>query len=164
MTEVTDTKRVWVLVEDEPAIRLMLSVFMEDWGVTPLVFSTGHEAMSWLDRLEAGEIAGPPPELALLDIRVPGPRGPEIARRMRGLPQTAGAALIFMTAYELTERDRACLEHLADAIVGKPLPDPEVLHEMLLGLLAARQTRSTHPTDECEQSSSTLTQQPAWGR
>ncbi len=142
----------------------MLTVFMEDWGVTPLAFTTGYEVMDWLDRMEAGEIAGPPPELALLDIRVPGPRGPEIAQRLRGLRQTAGAAVVFMTAYELNERDRVCLERLADAIVGKPLPDPEALHEILLGLLVARRAQNARPAGDCEQASPVLKQQPAWGR
>jgi CheY-like chemotaxis protein len=65
------------------------------------------------------------PELALMDIRMPGPRGHEIAKRMRSISPLQHIPIILMTAFSLTDSERQEMLHDygVDYIVHKPLPD-----------------------------------------
>ena len=118
------TKRVWMVVEDEPSLRMMLSTaMMFIWGVEPLAFADGHNAMAWLDKVETRQIDAPLPELALLDIRMPGPQGHEIAERLRKVPATSNMAIVMMTAYRLDPEERNTVIRMAQpqAMLAKPL-------------------------------------------
>jgi CheY-like chemotaxis protein len=118
-------KRVWMLVEDESSLRMMLSAaMMLTWGVEPLAFEDGYDAMAWLDRIEKQQDETLLPELALLDIRMPGPQGPEIAERLRKVPATSRMAIVMMTAYRLNPEEREHILQMAkpQAMLSKPLP------------------------------------------
>ncbi|MBN1431028.1 MAG: response regulator [Anaerolineae bacterium] len=117
-------KRVWMVVEDEPSLRMMLSTaMMFIWGVEPLAFADGHNAMAWLDKVETRQSDMPLPELALLDIRMPGPQGHEIAERLRKVPATQNMAIVMMTAYRLDPTERETVIRMAkpQAMLSKPL-------------------------------------------
>ena len=118
-------KRVWLLVEDESSLRMMLSAaMMLTWEVEPLAFEDGHEAMAWLDKIEKQQEGALLPELALLDIRMPGPQGHEIAERLRKVPATSKMAIVMMTAYRLKAEEREHILQTAkpQAMLSKPLP------------------------------------------
>lgn len=132
----TDT--IWLIVEDDLNIRMMLSAMLTLWDVTPLAFRNGHEAMGWLDQVEAGAVEKDQiPQLALLDIRLPGPQGYDIAYRLRNLPQTAEIPIAMMTAYRLTQEERDYIETKAypELFIPKPLPAPDDLRLILQGLV-----------------------------
>jgi CheY-like chemotaxis protein len=125
MTSDVNAKRVWMIVEDEPSLRMMLSTaMMLMWGIEPLAFDDGYDAMAWLDRIEAQRDDAMLPELALLDIRMPGPQGPEIAERLRKVPATSKMAIVMMTAYRLNTEERESILKMAkpQAMLSKPLP------------------------------------------
>jgi CheY-like chemotaxis protein len=131
------TNIIWLIVEDDLNIRMMLSAMLTLWDVMPLAFRDGHEAMNWLDQVEAGTVGKDQiPQLALLDIRMPGPQGYDIAYRLRNLPQTAGMPIAMMTAYRLTQEERDFIETKAypELFIPKPLPAPEDLRLILQGL------------------------------
>ena len=46
------------------------------------------------------------PDACLLDVGLPDMNGYELARRLRELPETRGAAMIAITGYGSTERPR----------------------------------------------------------
>lgn len=119
--------RVWMVVEDDPTVRAIFSMSMTLWGVTPLVFQTGQEAVDWLARVERGDGPSPLPEVAILDLRLPDIMGHEIGRRMRTLPATAHIPIVLMTAYDLRDSDQRLIEQAVhpDEIIFKPLPMPE---------------------------------------
>jgi CheY-like chemotaxis protein len=93
------------------------------WGVEPLAFADGHNAMAWLDKVETRQTDAPLPELALLDIRMPGPQGHEIAERLRKVPATSKMAIVMMTAYRLDPEERNAVLRMAkpQAMLSKPL-------------------------------------------
>lgn len=133
-------KLTWLLVEDDVSIRAMLTTLVSVmWdNLDLLVFRDGNEATEWLNKVEAGTADTPLPELALLDIRMPGPQGHEIAQRLRKLTSTADMTIILMTAYRLAPDELTQIEEMAkpDLVIRKPLPRPDELKEMLDSTLA----------------------------
>ncbi|NDJ77148.1 MAG: response regulator [Chloroflexi bacterium] len=134
----------WLVVEDEDDIRNIVKVMFGAWGHTAIEFRNGNEAFEWLDKVEAGTFSGELPELALMDIRMPGPRGNEIARRMRSLSQFEHTPILLMTAFSLTEGERKAMfdDDGVDFIIHKPLPDFFELKKKLDEVAAEKSTNS----------------------
>ncbi|MFZ4828897.1 MAG: response regulator [Phototrophicaceae bacterium] len=113
-----------MIAEDETDIRNLVAIMAEHWGHVPLTFKDGTEAWKFLDKLERGEIRDNIPDFALMDIRMPGYRGDEIAHRMRTIAILQNIPIVLMTAYSLSDGERAAmLTNGADLIIDKPLPD-----------------------------------------
>lgn len=115
----------WLVVEDEDDIRNIVKVMFQVWGRTPMEFRDGHEAWNWLDSVEAGTFTGELPEFALMDIRMPGHKGNEIAQRMRTLDRLRLLPIVLMTAFSLSdgEKQEIYTNCGVDKIIAKPLPD-----------------------------------------
>jgi len=115
----------WLVVEDEDDIRNIVKVMFGVWGHTALEFRDGNEAWNWLDSVEAGTYKGDLPELALMDIRMPGHRGNEIAQRIRTVTNLKNIPVLLMTAFSLTDSARETMKRECgvDHIIPKPLPD-----------------------------------------
>lgn len=135
-------KRTWLLVEDDASLRDMLKTMLEViWeNLTILAFKDGFEAMGWLDKVQAGLVGAPLPELALLDIRMPGPQGHEIAQRLRQMDATADTAIVMMTAFRFDGEERARINQMAnpDLFINKPVPAPLELKSLFDKVLAGR--------------------------
>ena len=73
------------------------------------------------------------PEFALMDVRMPGKRGNEIALRMRSIPALKDIAIVMMTAFVMSEDEMEKMrqEYGIDHIINKPLPDFDRLHVVL---------------------------------
>jgi CheY-like chemotaxis protein len=114
----------WLLVEDDPDIRTVVAVMMQLWGETALALSDGNAAWKWLDSVDAGT-ASDLPELALMDIRMPGHTGDQIAARIRQTQKIKNIPIILMTAFSLTDAEVASMKEKAgiDHLIKKPLPD-----------------------------------------
>lgn len=131
---------IWLVAEDEADIRILITTMITVWGHRTLAFENGQRVWEWLDRIEAGEPAELP-ELVLMDIRMPGKRGNEIARRMRTIPALAGTPIVLMTAFALSQGERQEMMQAdgVDFIVHKPLPDFDVLREQLASVMRRKQ-------------------------
>lgn len=122
----------WLIAEDDHDIRNLVAVLFRAWGYDPLVFDSGEHVWQWLDAVEKGEYGGPMPEFALMDIRMPGKKGTELAERMREIGQTQHLPIVLMTAFALNaEQKDNMLKNGADQIIHKPLPDFDQLHKIL---------------------------------
>jgi CheY-like chemotaxis protein len=115
----------WLLVEDETDIRNIVAMMMMAWGERPLTLTDGYAAWRWLDSVASGSFADELPELALMDIRMPGYTGDKIAARMRQIPTLKHIPVVLMTAFTLNEMEMQQLKKQsgADYILNKPLPD-----------------------------------------
>jgi CheY-like chemotaxis protein len=142
LSSVTKDK-VWLIVEDDAPIRMMLSAMVMLWDKVPLAFEDGYRAMTWLDQVQVGLYKLPLPELALLDVRMPGPQGYDIAHRMRYMADTARVPVVMMTAYHLTADEQLVIKNKArpDLMLRKPLPSPSELQKTLNELIALPQPR-----------------------
>lgn len=147
MNNVQVQQKTWLVVEDDTSIRTMLAAMIGFWNRVPLTFGDGFKAMSWLDDVESGK-AGPLPELAILDIRMPGPQGHEIAQRLRRLGQTANTPICIMTAFRFDGDERKQINEMAspDLYLAKPLPEPNELRTMLEEIIQKRAGPGTRVT------------------
>jgi CheY-like chemotaxis protein len=123
----------WLIAEDEADIRNLVAMMCQVWGHTTMTFENGQKVWDWLDTVESGTYNGEMPEFALMDIRMPGKKGNEIASRMRSMPALNDMPIVLMTAFTLNEQERESLlsESGVDQVIGKPLPDFEELRVLL---------------------------------
>lgn len=140
-SEVPKEPMTWMLVEDDGAIRDVIEMMCELWGFKVLSFRDGFQAV---DYLKNEALAAPLPEVALLDIRMPGPWGHEISARIRQHPQLKHIGIILMTAYELPGQDEEkYLESSgADKLLFKPLPPMDELLIQVQEAIKARKDKS----------------------
>lgn len=115
----------WLIAEDEADIRMLVKTMAEAWGHKTLMFESGQKAWEFLDAVEAEQYNGNLPEFALMDIRMPGYRGDQVAKRIRHTAGLQHIPIVLMTAFVLTdeERDSMINETGVDHILHKPLPD-----------------------------------------
>lgn len=78
--QVSGERREILVVDDEPAVRLLLSEFLEDEGYRVVTVADGMEA---LERFRRGER----PCFMLLDLVMPRLNGWELAHRLRADPK-----------------------------------------------------------------------------
>src|SRR3954463_13668409 len=79
-----------LLVDDEPTNIDILRQALNGRGYRLLVAPSGDDALKVAQRAR--------PSLVLLDVIMPGIDGYETCRRLKADPQTAGAAVIFLSA------------------------------------------------------------------
>ncbi len=135
---------IWLLVEDEESIREALEALLVHWGIEPMVFVNGRQAIRWLDEVDKGTYRGEIPVLALVDIRLPsGPDGTDISQKIRNTPKTADMGIALMTAYALSaEQERDILrKSQADILVYKPLPTMSELLKIANEVIRKRKKR-----------------------
>jgi DNA-binding response OmpR family regulator len=100
-----------LIVEDEPALRSMLSImFMRGgWDVTAV--ENGHGAL---------DVADGRHDLVLLDLGLAGVNGLEVCRRLRARPETSRVPIVMVTGRDDPRDVRDGLAAGADAFVTKP--------------------------------------------
>lgn len=116
----------WLIAEDEADIRNLIAMMCQVWGYNTVTFENGQKVWEWLDEVEqSGDNALP--DVILMDIRMPGKKGNELAHRMRTLPQLQHTPIVLMTAFSLSDRERyeMMTSDGVDHILNKPLPDFE---------------------------------------
>ncbi len=108
-----------LIVDDEPAIREMISVALELAG------------FSWLeaDNAQAAHavIVDERPQLVLLDWMLPGTSGIELARRLKREEYTAETPIIMLTAKSEEDNKIQGLDAGADDYITKPFSTRELI-------------------------------------
>ncbi len=134
----------WMVVEDEPDIYEVLLTLFEMWGIEGVAFVDGEEAISWIEDVNQGRFQGELPELALLDIRLPGTvSGPMVGAKLRESPLLQHITIVLTTAYRLTaEEEKKVIEQAdADKLIYKPMPRFNELKNVLEGVIAQRRAK-----------------------
>ncbi len=96
--------------------------------ITEILTEAGHHVRSTTD----GELAllsanAKPPELILLDIKMPGISGIEVCRRLKSEPDTKDIPIIFLSALTETEMKVKAFEEGGTDYVTKPIEPSEML-------------------------------------
>jgi DNA-binding response OmpR family regulator len=116
-----------LVVDDEPSIREVVSIYLKRAGYKVIVAQDGQEALQALD----AEL----PDLVVLDLMLPKVDGLEITRRLR----SAGDTPIIMLTARREEAERiAGLEMGADDYVVKPFSPQELVSRVKAVLRRAR--------------------------
>lgn len=100
-------------------------------GLEELIRVLGYEVDVALDGPAALDLARRnPPDVALLDISLPGMDGFEVAREMRRLPEGQRMLLVALTGHRLEEDPAQAKRAGFDHHFVKPI-DPDVLQRLL---------------------------------
>jgi CheY-like chemotaxis protein len=129
MDTVRPVGRYVLVVDDCHNAAGSLALLLKRWGYQAVLADNGPSALA--------AAHAQPPVAVLLDIGMPGVDGYEVARRLRGQPQTAGVLLIALTGYGREQDVRRCYEVGFDLHLLKPC-DPEELRRVLHRRFVAR--------------------------
>jgi CheY-like chemotaxis protein/DNA-binding CsgD family transcriptional regulator len=124
---------VVLIVDDQPDNLALLHDALDEAGYTVLVATDGPSAIARARQAR--------PAIVLLDARMPGMDGFEVARRLKADPLTAAIPIVFMTALTETEHVVAAFGAGGVDYVTKPLQPREVLARMAVHTQAARLQR-----------------------
>ena len=125
---VLDLRGLRVLVVDDNATnRMIVEEWLHAWGTKPVCVSDGLAAMSALWRALA---SNEPFSLLLLDARMPGSDGFELAKKVSQTPELSSCCIILMTSDDRPD-DAARFRALGiAAVVMKPIQQEELLESI----------------------------------
>ena len=134
-TKASDGRSVLLVVDDYPENLVTMCAVLQrqDWCI--VTASSGIEALTVLLEREV--------DLVLLDVKMPGMDGFEVARLMRGSQRTRMTPIIFLSAN--AQSPASVLEGYASGAIDylfKPF-DPNVLKPKVQALLEQQQNRRT---------------------
>jgi two-component system, OmpR family, response regulator ChvI len=127
------------LVDDDENILTSVSIFLEGEGYQVQTWSDSQEA---LDRLSSA-----PPDLAILDIKMPKIDGLELLRRLR---QTSNLPVIFLTSKDGEFDEALGLDLGADDYIAKPFSQ-QLLAKRVKAVLRRSQGESAAGAGEGDQ-------------
>jgi CheY-like chemotaxis protein len=116
-----------LVVEDDRAAQFALSELLDGLGAQVLVAGSGEDALRLVLRHEFAAI--------LLDVRLPGMDGYEVAAAIRSLERTRRTPIVFMSAED--DRRTQTRDGDEDLYLRKPLA-PDIIRPTLAQLLARR--------------------------
>lgn len=127
-----------LIVEDDSAISRLLDVYLSNKGYTVLTAERGQEALDIC--------RSTPPDLILLDVRLPDISGYDVGMALRATPDTQNIPIVVLTAF--TERNDRMIAHntvRADYFLGKPFDIEEVYWVVRNQLDEGRRRGQFHP-------------------
>ncbi len=118
-----------LIADDDAANRLLLTTLLRHAGHSVIEAADGDAA---LERVKAER-----PELALVDLSMPGLSGSEVIRRIRSDPTNDGVAFALYTATPPNDAMRDFMQiYRVRAAIPKPC-EPETFLRLVEGLLSA---------------------------
>jgi putative two-component system response regulator len=131
LSQGTDVEQPVVLVaEDDDATRALLRAALERAALTVRAVSDGNAALA--------EIRRDPPDVALIDIGMPGMDGLEVTRAVRRSSATALLPVILVTARGRLEDKVSGLDAGASDFITKPFEPAELLARVRTNLRLSR--------------------------
>jgi CheY-like chemotaxis protein len=108
-----------LIIENDPALRVLISQLLELEGFEVSVAENGRLALEALGvRI---------PDLVLCDLLMPEMNGCEVLKVLKQNPLTAGVPLVFLTASAVPADRERCLDLGAAAFMTKPFRQTEPL-------------------------------------
>jgi DNA-binding response OmpR family regulator len=123
-----------MLVEDDAAVRDILTIALEREGMTVEAVGDGETALAQISS------SGPSPDIVLLDIMLPGVDGVTVCQELR---RVSDVPVIMLTAREGERNVVVGLEVGADDYVTKPVSPAEVVSRVRAHLRRRRMDTQT---------------------
>jgi signal transduction histidine kinase/DNA-binding response OmpR family regulator len=127
---------VALIVDDQHYNRVVMTGLARSLGFEPLTASNAKEALAVLERTV--------PTAILIDVELPGTRGPELARRIRSRPAGAEPLILATSADDRPSTRRECQQAGMDGFLVKPV-ERRALESVLLS--ATEHRRPAEPSD-----------------
>ena len=108
-----------LIVDDDLSIQNMMSQVLRRQGYNPIIASDGQAALA--------KISAVLPDLILLDLKMPGIDGFEVAGRIKRNPGTSGIPVILITGLDSTENHVRALDIGVDDFMSKTAPHAEII-------------------------------------
>lgn len=131
-------KETILIVEDDPNIARLLEVYLTQRGYAVLMAGRGEEALAIC--------RATPPDLIVLDVRLPDMSGYDVGQALRAAPDTQNIPIVVLTAF--SERHNRMTAHnvvKADYFLGKPFDIEEVYSVIRNQLSQGRRRGQFHP-------------------
>ena len=111
-----------LLADDDQGVRTMLSIVLGTAGFEVAAHCDGESALQ--DALHRV------PDVAVLDVSMPGMSGLDVCRRLRAHPQTAQVPIVLLTALGEWLDVSSGFDAGADEYVVKPFSPKDLLHRI----------------------------------
>ncbi|MCA1646026.1 MAG: response regulator [Chloroflexi bacterium] len=122
--DATDTRRLILIVDDEPSVRAMVHASIQVRGVR-------YRAVEAANAAEALALAASEqPRLILLDVGLPDHDGFWVCRALKNTPSTAHIPVIMLTAMSLPSDRAQAITAGADGYIVKPFSPRALLEEL----------------------------------
>ena len=122
--ETNDSRRLILVVDDEPSVRAMVHASIRVRGTGYRVVEAGNATEAVAQAMQHR------PDLVLLDVALPDHDGFWVCRTLKTTPETAHIPVVMLTAMSLpSDRDRA-VQAGADGYVVKPFSPRALLQEI----------------------------------
>jgi diguanylate cyclase (GGDEF)-like protein len=126
-----------MVVDDDRDIARFVQVNLEVEGFDVVVAHDGEEALTLITEYR--------PDLAVIDLMMPGVDGLELTRRLRGNPATSSLPIIMLTAKGLTVDKVVGLTAGADDYLVKPFDTTELVARIRSTLRRTKEFRESSP-------------------
>lgn len=136
ITQAPAAKRRILIVDDDPHLRHFLTEVIGHAGYDTVAAGSGEEA---LQIVSTGE-----PDMALLDITMPGMSGLELAARLKA---STSVPFMFLSAVDDSESARQAAAHGAVGYVVKPVDAARLMPAFEAGLARADDIRQLRRTE-----------------
>lgn len=127
-----------LFVDDDLSIRLLVAKVLETDGHEVALAEDGPDALAQMHRRE--------PDLAVLDLSMPGMSGIEVCQAIKGNPFTAHIPVLMLTAQSEVDDKVAGFEAGADDYLGKPFAVRELSARVTALLRLVRRETDRNPT------------------
>lgn len=111
-----------LIVDDDPAILEIVSELVSEAGLEPITALEGEEGLEIMREKE--------PELALLDLKMPGIDGWTVLKRMKEENLTETTKVMMLTATEDVGTDIFGLQDVVTAYIRKPFDGDELIEKL----------------------------------
>lgn len=108
-----------LVADDDLAVRYLLGIHLRDIGVDIIEAENGDDTLN--------AIKARTPDIALLDIYMPGIDGFELLRKIKQDPKTRGIHVIVITSDNRLETRQRVIRMGADDFIAKPVTEEEVI-------------------------------------
>jgi two-component system, response regulator PdtaR len=136
MNPVPAAKRRILIVDDDPHLLQFLTEVIGHAGYDTVSAASGEEALQLVGKGE--------PDMALLDITMPGMSGLELAARLKA---NTGVPFMFLSAVDDTESARQAAAHGAVGYLVKPVDAARLMPAFEAGLARADDIRQLRRTE-----------------
>ncbi len=132
-----------LVVDDNATNRRILEELVRTWGMAPTLAESGEAALEAVEHRRAGPMF----RVVLLDARMPGMDGFEVAERLQSDPVLAGTPILMLTSVDEPDGAERCRRLGILAYLVKPVR-PATLLEAIRQVLAAPPTTAEEETPQ----------------